>query len=182
MTDLLKATTIMASKRKAHVELYTILNGNVNPLQQEDATDTEFWRTMTLNDQYYYDYDCKDFRILSIKIEDIEQMIEMRGYSIEYVFKLLHKLDILRYGKIPHLKCLIRKHFHCIPNQKTQTSNPEMSIPFDLYVSFDGLRLISELINEEFIGGNTTLLLKELLDNNLRSKNEKGFIFIEDHP
>lgn len=169
-----------ASKRKPFVQLYSIQNGNVKHLQHEDAFDTDFWRTMTLTDHYYYDYICKDFLVLSVKIEDLEHMIELRGYSIEQVFQLLHKYDVLRYGRMPHLKCLIQKHFHNIPNPKLQKDCLSMPTSFELYVSFYGLRLISALINEEFIGGNTTLLLKEIFKRNLRSRTEEEFVFIED--
>lgn len=179
MSTLITKTKPIESYRKDPVQLYTIIRGNINRLEQENALDTEFWRTMTMVDHFYYNYECSDFRILSVQLKDVELMIEMRGYSIACVVQLLQEWNIFRDNQTPDLRYYMFEYFHLIPNGNHNTGYHEKALYNDIYVSFYGLRLISDMIHEQCNGGNMKLLLDELYKKDIKPGKKDEFYFIE---
>lgn len=175
-------TTSSPAAAAAFVQIYTIIDGEPLPLKQNNAEDTDFWRIFTMNDSMYSQIFSRDLWLLSVKLKDVQKMIDMKGQTLNGVLQLLRRLKIFDSNNLPNPRFYRWKYFHKIMDYRINPFTGEEETFEDVYVSFYGMRLIRDLLGAASNQTNHKEVLDELNRLDFGPPQEEYFYLIQQNP
>jgi len=152
------------SNTSSIVKIYRINDNKPKRLIHLKADEGDYWRNFTMIGYSSYYKDSNDLKILAVKFSDTCNMIETNNLQLKDIVHLLRKLGIIFSNNMLDEIYLTSDYFY-FSQESVYTSTKSKNENFEnLYVTFRGLRLISDLINK----GDSKENLMDLIDANDR--------------
>jgi hypothetical protein len=162
------------------VQIYTIIDGMPLLLKQSNATDTDFWRIFTSSGCRFSNIISRDLWQLAVQLKDVPKMIDMKGQTRIGLLNLLQKLNIFSSDNLPKSRFHEWKYFHKIIEEKVNQYGDEVVFE-DVYVSFEGLRFIRDLLNVPESQSDHKTVLEELDRVDYGAPQEEYYYLIQEN-
>jgi len=128
------------------VKIFFIEGNELIPLNHPKADDDDHWKNFTMIGYNGYYQNFPNLKRLAVEFNDTSKMIEMNNLELIDIVALLIKHSIIYNNGMPS-DSYLGSYFHYSEERVFCSTKLKSKIFEKLFVTFRGLRLISDLIN-----------------------------------
>lgn len=128
------------------VNIFFIEGNEVIPLNHPKADDNDHWKNFTMIGYSGYYKKFRNLKRLAVEFNDTSKMIEMNNLALVDIVALLKRQAIIYTNDMPN-QSYLGSYFHYSAERVYSSTNMKSENFEKLFVTFRGLRLISDLIN-----------------------------------
>lgn len=130
----------------SRVNIFFIEGNELIPLRHPKADDNDHWKNFTMIGYIGYYQNFRNLKRLAVEFNDTSKMIEMNNLALVDIVALLKKHAIIYNNDMPN-QSYLGSYFHYSAERVYSSTNKKSENFEKLFVTFRGLRLISDLIN-----------------------------------